>query len=655
MCKNIRVLFMLSILFCLGSCSKEEFVNVLQDKYDPVVKEPEFTGEDFIVNLNARSLQTGEKGEWKILAGTVVESFVYFEDKTNPFTRFKGLPGEGYTLEWKRWDVDGNAGAVQVKVKIPELMIEIADSTPAEFETIRLLAVNPRYRGVWSIEGAYGFLNSRYHDGLAEPPEKKPSIELHAYANTSYTAIYKYTYAGKVYEFRKVIKTGNYTEDEGLYELQLSRGDSRITEDKTGRIIELNLQASGIAWIFSEAETYPALKAFTKLRKLIFGGSSLHSIAPIFGDHYLDLEELDLGGLNGAAVFPENFGKLTKLKTLFLSPRFSVDPNAELVLPKSFANLKALESFTTTGVGSLDFNGTLGSLTNLKTLKTPVTYLPEDIGNLKELEHLDVFSKNTTFPKRFSECKSLTFARLYFTDYYNTELILSPRIGDLKKLEYLDITSKNLRRLPDTFSELSALKILKIAATNLQSIPENFGNLSSLEDLNIYGMFTRIPNSFGRLSKLSVLFLGGRAATLPESFGDLSSLTYFNAESSKLKALPGSIGKLKKLKELSLALSEIDVLPASFSELDALEKLNLSQTKLKTFPRVIIPLKSINQVLLSGTNTGDIPDDFSNMKAGVMFYFYQVPNLTYDHFMHILNISRGKIFYTNFGYYSTAT
>ncbi|WP_449440032.1 hypothetical protein [Pedobacter steynii] len=114
MLKNYSFLFLLIILFGLNSCSKEEFVKVLKDEYEPVAKEAEFTGEDFIVNLNASALQVGESGQWKILSGPVAEEYVYFEDKANPFTRFKGIPGEEYTLEWKRQ----TSGGKQVRCKL---------------------------------------------------------------------------------------------------------------------------------------------------------------------------------------------------------------------------------------------------------------------------------------------------------------------------------------------------------------------------------------------------------------------------------------------------------------------------------------------------------------------------------------------------------
>ncbi len=649
--KKFLSLFLLTALVTLHSCKKEETVNVLQNKYDAVVNETEFTGEDFIVKLNARALQTGERGEWKIISGTIVKDFVYFEDVTSPYTKFKGIPGEQYTLQWTRIATDGTSNSIQSKVNIPQFQLIIEDQTPTQFETIRTLFVNPKYRGSWTISGNYGLLTSRYQDGRAEEPNVKPQIEIHGFANTTYTITFKYVYAGKSYQFQKTLTTGNYTQDEALFVLQLDRNNYRVAVDNSGNVIELNLQASGIAWVLGQPNQYPSLRAFKKLRKLILGGSSLGQIPALFGDDYLELEELSMDRMGSAPIFPENFGNLVKLKTLLLSPLYSVDPQNVMVLPKSFANLKSLESCTFSSVGFVDFNGTLGSLTKLKTLKAYVLNMPSDFGNLTDLQYLDLYGKSVAFPQSFGQCKSLTFVRLMFDDTGSGELVLPSTIGDLKKLETFELTSQKLLSLPNSFSDLVALKNLKLSTANLQTIPENFGNLANLESVALYGKLTKIPNSFGSLTKLNTLFLGTYAQTLPDSFGNLSALSYFNAESSELKTLPTSFGNLKKLKEIAFRFNKIEELPASFGSLDALERLDLSNTKLKGFPKCIVDLKGITTVTLHNTNTGDIPDDIVRMKTGVVFNMSVIPNLTLEHLKYIVSISKGKVFNTSFGYF----
>jgi len=646
---SIRSQLFFLIVLCLLSCSKEDDQLILQDKYDAELHEASDAVEDFTVDLNARPLQPGETGEWKILEGSGQAELVALTDKASPFSKFKGIPGEVYTLEWTRKATNGTLSSVKTTVKIPLPKIEILDNTSGTFQTILTLNVNPKYRGTWSFDIPYGHINSRYHDGRSEPIEKKPSIELHGYANKSYNVTFTYAYGGKTFVYSKVVKTGDYTEDEALFELNLTRDSYGVYESQSGNIEELYLQASGIGWIFNESNTYPALSAFKKIKRLTLGGSSLRQIPEIFGDHYQELDYLDMMGVGQNLLFPNNFGNLKKLRTLKVSPRFSSD-GGRLTLPKSFINLKSLEYFETRGMGAIDFNGTMGGLTNLKKLNTPVAKLPEDIGDLKKLEHIDVLSTEHFCPQRISECRSLKFLRINCTDNGDGTMTLPIKFGDLKQLEYLDLYSVKLYQLPASFGNLSSLKVLRITARDLQSLPENFGSLLALEDILLYGMLKEIPESFGNLKNLTNLNMSTYAETLPESFGNLSNLTYFNASSSELRTLPKSIGKLKKLKEIALGLSKIESLPDSFSELDALETLNLSNTKLQSFPRAILGLKSITAVMLSGTNTGDIPEDFSKIKPGVNFTFYQIANLTLEHLKKVLMHTKQIVFYTSFGY-----
>jgi Leucine-rich repeat (LRR) protein len=647
-----RTLTLITFLLFIGisSCTKDEYKPVLQTNYDPTIKEPTFPGEDFVVSLNAGALQPGERGEWSIISGAVLDGFVFFEDKSSPFSTFKGLPGEEYTLEWKRSGPGLNNAPVQTTVKIPELVVEIKIDS-SNFPTIRSLSVNSKFRGTWSFDKPYGKITSSFHDGKAEPPENKLYIELHGYANTEYTASYKFSYANKAYEFKKVINTGNYTQDEALYELRVSRGEYQVTSDDAGNVLEINFQSAREAITFNDAERCPALTALTKLRKLNFNYSSLQTIPKLFGDYYHDLEELSMLESVLDPQIPENFGNLKKLKILSLSPRYSEEDSREFILPKSFANLKSLESLTLERVGSVNFNGTLGGLTALQHLEGSVVALPENIGNLKNLQRVDVKSLSSAFPQRISECRSLEYIRIGYDDNASGDVVLPSKFGDLKKLRELYITTHKLRQLPASFSQLSSLESLAINGMGLKSIPEDFGSLSNLKILKLYGSFTRLPESFGNLSKLSDLFLGDNMSTLPESFGNLSSLRYFNGEHSAITTFPESFGKLKNLREIQFRFSKIETLPASFGELDALEVLNLGNTQLKTFPKSIIPLKSITTVVLWSTNAGDIPDEIANMKIGVQFELGGVKNLSYERLQHVLTISKGKVYNTDYGYF----
>jgi len=644
-------------LFCFAlltfsSCSKEEIVNVLQTQYEPTVKEIDTASEDFTVVLQARALQSKERGEWSILKGVQENDYVYFGNENNPITAFKGLPGEEYTLQWERWDVNGKSSVVEFKVNIPKISIEILDKTKSEFQTIRTLVVDSKFKGKWSFDKPYAHLDTRYHDGLAEPVEYKPELELHGYANTSYTATYTYTYAGKAYQFQKLIQTGDYTEDEALYEIRMPRSSGSIVTNRDGNILELNLQSSIYGHFFNNMKQFPALQALKHLRKLNLAGSSAENIPEVLGAHYHQLEDLNMDGMGTNLVFPDNFGNLTKLKKLIARPLNGSIRNREIILPASFGKLESLESFIITNEGYLNFNGTMGELKNLQYLEAYVKEIPGDIGKLKKLQYAYLHSRSTTINQQLTECDGLKYLALRFDESPNGRINLPARLGDLKSLETFDISTNMLYQLPATVSDLASLKTLSIAGANLLSVPDDFGKLKSLEVLALHGTFSTLPNSFGQLHNLKSFVMTSRVEHLPESFCNLSSLNFFNAEYTTLRKLPENFGQLKNLEDLNLSHTKIQSLPKSFGELDALSRLNLTYSALNTFPKEIIPLKSVTRIVLSGTQTGDIPDDVSKMKSGIEFQMQLVPNLTVDHMIHIASLTQGILFYTSVGFFS---
>jgi len=317
-----------------------------------------------------------------------------------------------------------------------------------------------------------------------------------------------------------------------------------------------------------------------------------------------------------------------------------------VVLPRTFGNLKSLETLIMRYVGDVDFNGTLGKLVNLKHLDCFVTQIPSDFGNLTQLVSTEILAQQAYIPSSLSKCHNLRFARFSFVYPGSSPVTLPSDIDNMVKLDTLEIYGESrLQQLPQSFGNLKSLKQLWIQGESLQSIPDNIGNLSNLRFWLVGGNFKTLPASIGNLKKLEDLWLSPSVEKLPDEFGRLSSLSYLNIENSKLTTLPETFGKLKSLKEINARASSITGFPSSFGQLDGLLKLDFNYSKLKKFPVEICALKAVNNVILNGTNLGRLPDEIYSMRSGVIFTLYQCLNMDYDQLKEITAKRDGLVFY----------
>lgn len=139
--------------------------------------------------------------------------------------------------------------------------------------------------------------------------------------------------------------------------------------------------------------------------------------------------------------------------------------------------------------------------------------------------------------------------------------LIPAEIGDLTELEQLNINSKNFdipTELPSEIGKLTKLKTLAIfiSANSKEDRPSlpDLSTLVDLESLYIQGFDGAIPENIGKLSKLKDLRLEGFEGKIPESICKLKDLeelilvTYNQPEG----AVPECIGNLSKLKTLRI-------------------------------------------------------------------------------------------------------
>jgi len=145
-----KLLLILLGLTLLASCQSED------DIKPPL---PTYGGSDFLnvgdfmIQLNADSLKSGDFGYWRILSGELGDK-VSLENKNDPKTIFHGLPGENYQLIWEVKS-DGKAFMDTVIVSFLPLTTDIF-VTGREFYQTRLELIAESYdRGEWTIEVEY--------------------------------------------------------------------------------------------------------------------------------------------------------------------------------------------------------------------------------------------------------------------------------------------------------------------------------------------------------------------------------------------------------------------------------------------------------------------------------------------------------------------
>lgn len=230
-----------------------------------------------------------------------------------------------------------------------------------------------------------------------------------------------------------------------------------------------------------------------------------------------------------------------------------------------------------------------------------ISRLTPAIGRLTELENLtlDEVPSQDSLPAELWSLPSLK--QLSLRDCRLTALPES--LGNLQNLEWLNITATSsndtlrqaLRTLPVSLGRLRKLKMLVVRSGGLEILPSSLGDLESLTYLAISGnRLDSLPSSIGKLKKLDQLDAGqNRLAALPTALGSLKSLKHMNLGINRLASLPASIGDIDSLRTLNLIGNLIVELPPELGRLRMLEMLALSFNPLQRIPDEVTSIQSL--------------------------------------------------------------
>ena len=254
-----------------------------------------------------------------------------------------------------------------------------------------------------------------------------------------------------------------------------------------------------------------------------------------------------------------------------------------------------------------------------------LTALPPEIGNLKQLTHLDLqFNHLTSLPTEIGGLSALTRLELRFS-YIAT---LPEEIGNLSALTHLDLYAGDLITLPTEIGNLSSLTTLDLGYNDLITLPSEVGNLTNLTRfvINHNQLAGPIPSWIGNLVALQYLDLSRNQFTgpVPSRIGDLSALTYFYLDNNQLTALPAEIGNLTALEWLRLNDNQLTALPAEAGSLTALTELHLNDNQLSgSIPTEMGNFTALKRLYLHDNSfDGEVPSILTALTQLDRFTFY---------------------------------
>lgn len=221
-----------------------------------------------------------------------------------------------------------------------------------------------------------------------------------------------------------------------------------------------------------------------------------------------------------------------------------------LVPPPDIGYLANLQQLIIRAIPIKQLPSSIGRLENLRVLDicgTSLIELPSEIGQLKNLRWLRVqgsycncgfYNEKVRFSGR-CHCDCGSYLQ-------KTPLTLIPdSIGQLKKLRIFILIKTGVKELPETVVELGRLCELDLSDSCIQKLPDRLGKLQSLKLLNLrHSAIAQIPDSIGQLKQLVQLDVAQtRVAEFPKSIDQLSG-------NLRVLHTQGSLVPRKKIDEL---------------------------------------------------------------------------------------------------------
>jgi internalin A len=327
---------------------------------------------------------------------------------------------------------------------------------------------------------------------------------------------------------------------------------------------------------------------------------------------------------------PPSIGKLKNLRAFYLYP-FDYDNQSEpFDVPSSFGDLEKLEVLHFYNANA-NFPNSVKNLKQLKKLvfhnevktdKFPI--INPNFFKLSELDSIHVYGKtinskhplhllkklkyfsfitNSNLPKGFKFLTELTTLNITI---HSTKSIALPRGLTSPNLLNIKIAGP-VKKIPNTFKQLTALEFLYLQSTTLTQLSQHIGPFPNLEILTLItpnlekvspnlfdmpnlhylklvtGSIKKWANFNRPLDSLIHLYLSSTSQQFPKGFEQMPQLYQLSIE-SLAPNLPVNISTLKKLKILRLNNPNLKKLPESLDAIKGLQKLYVHTDSIKKIP-----------------------------------------------------------------------
>lgn len=302
------------------------------------------------------------------------------------------------------------------------------------------------------------------------------------------------------------------------------------------------------------------------------------------------------------------------------------------------------------------YPGILYSMRNAHNLNElfDITRIPDEIGDLTDLQHLDICTVGIRFSESIWRLPRLTKLNIFCPNWEGVtgwsgnmaslkELSLVNTFGRyqiyrLRELEKLDLGNSDPGELPDNyFNENRKLQEVNLAGTALKHLPQSLFKLKKLQHLNLEAVpIEELSPKIRELKELrSLLLKGTEIKTLPEEvtactdleeisfptklielplrIGSLSSLTELNLRTTELRQLPESVGRLQRLYRLTVP-GTLESLPDSIGNLQNIQALDLRHTRIERLPESLGDMVNM-RTLLFPKGLKFLPETIGNLKG----------------------------------------